>query len=116
LLSAIALWFGLLLLGTREVRSSGGEVKAERDSMAKQSIGVPLPVFGRLATDPIVTLYRQIYERVRGTVLNGSLAPGTRLPSSRTLAADLGVSRNTVELAFSQLEAEGLAVPRCGFG
>ena len=33
--------------------------------------------------------------------------PGTRLPSSRTLAADLGGSRNTVELAFSQPEAEG---------
>jgi GntR family transcriptional regulator/MocR family aminotransferase len=84
--------------------------------MAKQSIGVALPVFDRLATDPVVTLYRQIYERVRGAILSGSLAPGTRLPSSRTLAADLGVSRNTAELAFSQLEAEGFLVRRVGAG
>jgi GntR family transcriptional regulator/MocR family aminotransferase len=84
--------------------------------MAKQTIGVPLPVFGRLATDPLVTLYRQIHERIRSTILSGTLAPGTRLPSSRTLAADLRVSRNTVELAFSQLEAEGFLTRRVGAG
>jgi len=69
--------------------------------MAKQSFGVALPVFDRLATDPVITLYRQIHERIRGAILSGGLAPGTRLPSSRRLAADLGVSRNTVEPAFS---------------
>jgi GntR family transcriptional regulator/MocR family aminotransferase len=84
--------------------------------MAKQSIGVPLPVFGRLATDPVVTLYRQIYERIRSPILTGSLAPGTRLPSSRTLAGDIGVSRSTVELAFSQLEAEGFLIRKVGAG
>ena len=36
----------------------------------------------------------------------GTLAPGTRLPSSRTLAADLGVSRTSVEVAFVQLKAQ----------
>jgi GntR family transcriptional regulator/MocR family aminotransferase len=84
--------------------------------MAKQSVGIPLPVFGHLATDPVVTLYRQIYERIRSPILAGSLAPGTRLPSSRTLAGDIGVSRSTVELAFSQLEAEGFLIRRVGAG
>ncbi|HEV8196124.1 MAG TPA: PLP-dependent aminotransferase family protein [Gemmatimonadales bacterium] len=84
--------------------------------MAKQSIGVSLPVFDRLDTDPVLSLYRQIYERIRGTILSGSLAPGARLPSSRTLAVDLRVSRNTVELAFTQLEAEGFLVRKVGAG
>ena len=84
--------------------------------MAKQSVGVPLPVFDRLDTDPVLSLYRQIYERIRGTILSGSLAPGTRLPSSRTLAADLRVSRNTVEIAFTQLEAEGFLIRKVGAG
>ncbi len=86
------------------------------DTVTKQTVGVPLPVFGRLASDPVVTLYRQIYERIRGTILGGGLAPGTRLPSSRTLAKDLGVSRNTVEVAFSQLEAEGFLIRKVGAG
>lgn len=84
--------------------------------MAKHNIGVPLPVFHRLTTDPVVTLYRQLYERIRGTILSGGLAAGTRLPSSRTLAADLGVSRTTVEVAFSQLEAEGFLSRKVGAG
>ena len=84
--------------------------------MAKHNVGVPLPVFHRLATDPVVSLHVQIHQRIRGTILSGGLAPGTRLPSSRTLAADLGVSRNTVEAAFTQLEAEGFVVRKVGAG
>jgi GntR family transcriptional regulator/MocR family aminotransferase len=84
--------------------------------MTKHNVGVPLPVFHRLATDPVVTLHQQIHERIRGTILSGSLAPGTRLPSSRTLAADLGVSRTTVEVAFAQLEAEGFLTRKVGAG
>lgn len=84
--------------------------------MAKPNVGAPLPVFHRPATDPVVTLHSQIHERIRGTILSGGLAPGTRLPSSRTLAGDLGVSRNTVEVAFTQLEAEGFLIRRVGAG
>ena len=53
-----------------------------------------------------VPLYRQVYQGIREAIL-GRLRPGARLPSSRTLAADLGVSRNTVVGAFEQLLAEG---------
>jgi GntR family transcriptional regulator/MocR family aminotransferase len=84
--------------------------------MTKHSIGVPLSVFHRLNTDPVIPLHRQLHERIRSTILSGALGSGTRLPSSRTLATDIGVSRNTVELAFSQLEAEGFLIRKVGAG
>ena len=46
----------------------------------------------------------------------GSLAPGLRLPSTRVLAQDLGLSRVTVEAAYAQLEAEGYLRRRVGHG
>lgn len=61
-------------------------------------------------------LYRQVYQRVRTAILAGELRPGARLPSSRRLSMDFGLSRNTVELAFSQLETEGFVVRRQGSG
>ncbi|HEV7758492.1 MAG TPA: PLP-dependent aminotransferase family protein [Acidimicrobiales bacterium] len=53
---------------------------------------------------------------LREAVRQGRLAPGTRLPSSRTLARDLGIGRNTVADAFGQLVAEGWFVARHGAG
>ncbi len=61
-------------------------------------------------------LQRQLYGQVREAVLAGRLAPGTRLPSSRTLAGELGCSRNTVLGAFDQLIAEGYLECRAGAG
>jgi len=52
-------------------------------------------------------LYRQIYSHVRQCILDGRLAPGSRLPSTRQLAADLRVSRSTAVQAYEQLRAEG---------
>ncbi|MFQ3555266.1 PLP-dependent aminotransferase family protein [Streptomyces gramineus] len=51
---------------------------------------------------------------VREAVRNGRLAPGTRLPSSRRLAVDLGVARNTVADAYGDLVAEGWLTARRG--
>jgi len=61
-------------------------------------------------------LYRQLYDGVRGAILSGLLPAGTRLPSTRTLAAELGVSRTTVVTAFEQLLAEGYLDGRVGSG
>ncbi|HET8623603.1 MAG TPA: PLP-dependent aminotransferase family protein, partial [Gemmatimonadales bacterium] len=52
-------------------------------------------------------LHRQLYTELRTMMLDGRLPPGRRLPASRLLARDLGVSRNTVNGAFDQLRAEG---------
>ena len=61
-------------------------------------------------------LQLQIYESVRSAILGGVLTPGARLPSSRELADDLGVSRLTAVLAFEQLAAEGYITSRVGAG
>lgn len=61
-------------------------------------------------------LQLQIYESVRRAILGGVLTPGARLPSSRVLADDLGVSRLTAVLAFEQLAAEGYITSRIGAG
>ncbi|MDX3214951.1 PLP-dependent aminotransferase family protein [Streptomyces sp. ME02-6991-2B] len=53
---------------------------------------------------------------LREAVRDGRLTPGTRLPSSRTLARDLGVARNTVADAYGQLVAEGWLTARQGSG
>jgi GntR family transcriptional regulator/MocR family aminotransferase len=55
-------------------------------------------------------------DELRGAVRDGRLAPGSRLPSSRTLAVDLGIARNTVAEAYAQLVAEGWLVARQGSG
>src|SRR3954452_2998457 len=59
-------------------------------------------------------LHRQLYDGLRAAILGGRLAPGDRLPATRTLAADLAVSRNTVTGAFDQLLAEGYLESRVG--
>ena len=57
-------------------------------------------------------LERELREAVRG----GRLRPGTRVPSSRALAADLGIARNTVGEAYAQLVAEGWLASKQGAG
>lgn len=58
----------------------------------------------------------QLADQVRRLVLAGRLAPGARLPSTRRLAADLGVSRAVAEQAWDQLRAEGWLTARHGSG
>jgi GntR family transcriptional regulator / MocR family aminotransferase len=53
---------------------------------------------------------------LRGAVRSGRLSPGTTLPSSRALALDLGIARNTVAEAYGQLVAEGWLAARHGSG
>ena len=53
---------------------------------------------------------------LRGAIRDRRLAPGTRLPSTRALAADLGWARGTVAGAYSQLTAEGWLTARAGAG
>lgn len=62
-------------------------------------------------------LYQQLYQQLRREIQSGALAPGEKLPSKRKLSEQLGVSINTVEGAYTQLEAEGFvaASPRRGF-
>lgn len=63
-----------------------------------------------------VPLHRQLYNEVRLSILNGRLTAGSRLPSSRTLAASLGVSRSTVTQSYDQLVSEGYLQTVVGSG
>ena len=58
----------------------------------------------------------QLYEQLRALILTARLPAGTRLPSTRTLAAELGVSRTTVLQAFDQLRSEGYVEGHRGAG
>ena len=62
-------------------------------------------------------LYEQIYEYIRDEIKEGKLLVGERLPSTRSLAEYLQVSRSTVDLAYSQLLSEGYidSVPYKGY-
>src|SRR5437763_2197749 len=53
------------------------------------------------------TLHGQLERRLRERIRSGALAPGSRIPSSRALARELGISRGVVLEAYSQLIAEG---------
>jgi GntR family transcriptional regulator/MocR family aminotransferase len=57
-------------------------------------------------------LHRRVYLALKAKIRGGALGPAARVPSTRALARDLGVSRNTVMLAYEQLAAEGYLVSR----
>lgn len=61
-------------------------------------------------------LFRQIYAGMRKAILSGAFGAGERLPSTRELATDLGVSRTVVLLAYDQLLAEGFTTGKGGSG
>src|SRR4051812_33543635 len=61
-------------------------------------------------------LFRQIYLQLRSAILTRRLRPGTKLPSTRELASQLGVSRSAVVVAYEQLLAEGYTAGRRGSG
>ena len=69
-----------------------------------------------LDRDVDVPLFRQIYDGLRGAILEGRLRPGQRIPSTRSLASDLGVSRLPVLSAYDQLLHEGYLVGKTGSG
>ncbi|MBR2834569.1 MAG: PLP-dependent aminotransferase family protein [Coriobacteriales bacterium] len=59
-------------------------------------------------------LYIQLYEALKSEITSGAIEDGSKLPPIRTLADELDVSRNTVEMAYQQLTAEGYVTSRSG--
>ena len=57
--------------------------------------------------DKSAPLYEQIYRFIKEEIRKGRLGARTKLPSTRHLSENLGVSRSTVQLAYDQLVAEG---------
>src|SRR5215467_14698772 len=76
-----------------------------RKRRRRSIIGFEMIRLDRSAAEP---LHQQLYRQIRDELRSGSFGNGAcRLPSSRTLADDLGIARLTVNLAFSKLYAEG---------
>lgn len=69
-----------------------------------------------LDTASSMPLYRQIHRRIADAVLAGHLVSGARLPSARSLAAQLSIARGTVETAYQMLAGEGYVVMRGAAG
>ena len=67
----------------------------------------------RTAGEPV---YRQVLGLMQQAILTGQLLPGAKLPSSRMLASDLGIARNTVLHVYDQLTAEGYVLSTTGSG
>ena len=83
--------------------------------MQKQ-LGIALFAFVNLDRNSAVPLFQQLDTQIRKAVLSGHLQSGLRMPSSRSLAEQLGISRTSVVTAFEQLIAEGFLEGRVGAG
>src|SRR5580693_5680271 len=83
--------------------------QAARDGTAATGLDLHLELSGP-------KLRAGLEDALREAVQTGRLAAGTRLPASRTLAADLGIARNTIADAYGQLVAEGWLTARTGSG
>ncbi len=84
-------------------------------SMPKRATSASRPEI-LLDTHLSVPLYKQLYERIRSAILSGHLEGGARLPSTRHLASELGISRTTAVLAYEHLVSEGYLECRVGQG
>src|SRR5579863_8293706 len=81
--------------------------------MAKKSSTLPLNL---REPKPGLPLYRWLYDELRAAILSGRLHPGARLPATRDLAAQYGISRPTIVTAFEQLRSEGYVEGKVGSG
>jgi GntR family transcriptional regulator / MocR family aminotransferase len=91
------------------------KVPIKRPEMGKRSAFITLAGIALDRSKPS-RLHRQLYAQLSEAILTRRLVPGTRLPPTRALAAELGVSRNTVVNAFEQLLAEGYIEGKVGSG
>jgi GntR family transcriptional regulator/MocR family aminotransferase len=69
-----------------------------------------------LARHPRLPVYRQLYQSIKAAILAGTFPNGARLPSSRSLATQLSLSRTTVDLSYSLLAGDGLVQGRTAKG
>lgn len=82
-------------------KGAGAAIALSREGLAR---GQPQPV------------YRQLYQSIKTAILAGTFPNGARLPSSRSLATQLSLSRTTVDLAYGLLAGDGLAQGRTAKG
>ncbi|ESY88956.1 transcriptional regulator [Mesorhizobium sp. LNHC220B00] len=77
----------------------------------RQGFPMDALIIDRAIDEPI---HRQLYRQIGAMIRERRLAPGSELPSSRALAEDLGLARNTIVAAYDQLATEGYLASRQG--
>src|SRR6187200_2004107 len=102
-------------MSTVQIMKEGSAKKSGKNPRRRHSImAFEMVRLDRAADEPLhEQLYRQVRDELASATFNNN---SSRLPSSRELAADLGVSRFTVNVAFSRLHAEGYLQSRIGSG
>ena len=64
----------------------------------------------------VVPIWMQIANRIRGEIVSGQIAPGSKLPGSRDLALQYSVNPNTAARVYQELEKQGMCETRRGLG
>src|SRR6266513_5714913 len=107
----------LLLMSGRKRRTPNAEhptPNLQRKRRRHSILAFEMVRLDRAMAEP---LHQQLYRQIRDELISGTFSNGSsRLPSSRVLAADLGISRFTVNLALSRLHAEGYLESKIGSG
>jgi GntR family transcriptional regulator/MocR family aminotransferase len=89
-------------------------VRSNQVAISRTDFVIAKDLLVPLSRDGKVALHRQLEVALRDGIRAGRLVPGAALPATRTLAADLGVSRGVVVEAYAQLVAEGYLTSRSG--
>jgi GntR family transcriptional regulator / MocR family aminotransferase len=98
---------------SRAITTLGGLVMTSTGTSEARASVSPVVAVDRNAAEP---LHKQIYEAYRARILAGNLRAGQAVPSTRTLASELRISRIPVLNAYAQLLAEGYFETRVGSG
>ncbi len=84
--------------------------------MVHQVLDITLSLESLTEGDSPVPLHQKLYEELRQAILGGRLLPRQKLPSTRSLAQSLGISRSTVTQSYEQLLSEGYLETKLGSG
>jgi len=100
----------------RQFRSAGRALEAVHGRAHNSAMSGVLELGLKLPEPGSRHVRRALHAQLRAAILDGRLAAGLQLPASRTLATDLGLSRNTVTAVYDTLLSEGLITTRPGAG
>ena len=100
------------------ISAGGGETDRQTQAQAQVSAVASAVVRTPISIneDSTAPLYRQLREALEHQIISGGLNPELPLPSSRELARELGLSRNTVNAAYQELQAQGIIEPHARRG
>jgi len=96
--------------------ATGSKTSAKISAKAAGRAGWAALYAWQLERDSSTPIFRQVYLQMRGAILGHQLSAGAKLPSTRALAAELGIARSSVIAAYEQLLAEGYLSGRVGSG